>query len=227
MYEMSKYNQKLCHIWSQFVLTHRFLKPTFGWFPLGKFSGFFLRIFTPPPPPKKKSRYCDPQRLVTHHNFTIFKLSLKGSPFLTTKNETSCDCRHDLSKIQIPFVVDASDSGPSKSHAKLAASCTQKDRFLYMILDDSWWCYGPGRDFFLGFPGIRFCDQIPSGYPPKMALTNQKTPRWNPDRWSTKIPIRLEDPMKNEGWEPKKDPIESKNHLNQTSMFGVHNVNFP
>ena len=28
---------------------------------------------------------------------------------------------------QIPFVVDASDSGPSKSHAKLAASCTQKD----------------------------------------------------------------------------------------------------
>ena len=29
---------------------------------------------------------------------------------------------------QLPFVVDASDTGRSKSHAKLAASCTQQDQ---------------------------------------------------------------------------------------------------
>ncbi len=88
---------------------------------------------------------------------------------------------------------------------------------------------GPGRDFFGDFPGIRSQNLIPGGYPPKMALTNifrklhgeirtGEVPRYRSD-WKT--------PMKNEGWEPKKDPIESKNHLNQTSMFGVHNVNFP
>eukprot|EP00434_Breviolum_minutum_P012078 symbB.v1.2.010649.t1/scaffold701.1/size171414/5 len=41
---------------------------------------------------------------------------------------------------RIPFVVDASDSGPSKSHAKLAASCTQKEFEDILGCCASWWC---------------------------------------------------------------------------------------